>query len=211
MDAVITWTNGVPQNIFFPGSDQALVESQTLKGSCPFLYTWNGDEYVFVKDVLWRSALGMPMGIMGGNRTYAFADASDDYLKIPGEMLRPDGDRYSIQLTSELWETIYFDKIDLVAVDHPDSVDIFVPEQFSPPPFPGRTIYKVGQKSIPVSATDAQGNNVLEFISAKDDRYLSWFSPDKYQGITRMKELKNMLMIIFLMLKRKIRKPVSSP
>ena len=39
-------------------------------------------------------------------------------------------------MTSELWETIYFDKLQLVAVDHPDSVDIFVAEQFSPPPFP---------------------------------------------------------------------------
>ena len=132
----ITWTNGVPQNIFFPGTDQSLVEAQTLKGSCPFLYTWNGDEYVFVKDIMWRSALGMPLGIMGGNTAYAFPDASDDYLKIPGELLKPDNGEYSIQLTSELWETIYFDKIELVAVDHPDSVDVFVPEQFSPPPFP---------------------------------------------------------------------------
>ena len=85
----ITWTNGVPQNIFFPGTDQSLVESQTLKGSCPFLYTWNGDEYVFVKDIIWRSALGMPLGIMGGNTAYAFPDASDDYIKIPGELLKP--------------------------------------------------------------------------------------------------------------------------
>ncbi len=54
----IRWTNGVPQNIFMPGSDQSLVEQQTLKGSCPFLYGWNGKEYVFVKDILWRSALG---------------------------------------------------------------------------------------------------------------------------------------------------------
>ncbi len=44
----------------FPRTDQSLIEAQTLKGSCPFLYTWNGDEYVFVKDILWRSALGMP-------------------------------------------------------------------------------------------------------------------------------------------------------
>ncbi len=79
----ITWTNGVPQNIFSPGTDQALIEAQTLKGSCPFLFTWDGDKYVFVKDVMWRSALGMPLGIMGGNTAYAFPDASDDYLKSP--------------------------------------------------------------------------------------------------------------------------------
>ena len=185
----ITWTNGVPQNIFFPGTDQALIEAQTLKGSCPFLYTWNGDEYVFVKDILWRSALGMPLGIMGGTTAYAFADASDDYLKIPGEFLKPEKGLYSIQVTSELWETIYMDKIQLVAVDHPDSVDIFVPEQFSPPPFPDYQVFQVRKKNIPVMAEDSKGNDVLPFISEKDDKYLSGFKPDKYQGVTEMNEL----------------------
>lgn len=185
----ITWTNGVPQNIFYPGADQSLIESQILKGSCPFLYTWNGNEYTFVKDIIWRSALGMPTGIMGGSRSYAFPDASDDYLKIPGDDLKPKDGAYSIQVTSELWETIYFDKVQLVAVDHPDSVDIFVPEQFSPPPFPGMKIYKVTGKSSPVSAVDGNGNDVLSYIISRDDKYLSGFGRDKYQGITEIHDL----------------------
>ena len=185
----ITWTNGVPQNIFRPDTDQSLIEAQTLKGSCPFLYTWDGDEYIFVKDILWRSALGMPLGIMGGNTAYAFADASDDYIKIPGEVMQPVSGKYSIQITSELWETIYLDKIQLVAVDHPESTHIYVEEQFSPPPFPGLKIYHVKEKSLPVSATNKSGDDVLDFISDKDDKYLSGFNPDKYQGITEMQEL----------------------
>ncbi len=185
----IRWTNGVPQNIFMPGSDQALIEEQTLKGSCPFLYGWNGQEYVFVKDILWRSALGMPTGIMGGATSYAFADASDDYLKIPGDMLKQESGSYSIQVTSELWETIYIDKLELVAVDHPDSLDIFVPEQFGPPPFPVLKILTVKEKYIPVSAEDSEGNDVLSCLSQKDDNYLSGFTSGKYQGITEMKDL----------------------
>jgi hypothetical protein len=185
----IRWTNGVPQNIFMPGSDQALIEEQTLKGSCPFLYTWNGEEYAFVKDILWRSALGMPTGIMGGTTSYAFADASDDYLKIPGELLKPKGGFYSLQVTSELWETIYMDKLELVAVDHPDSLDIFVPEQFGPPPFPVLRITTVKEKRLPVSAEDSNGTDVLSFISQKDDNYLSDFKSGKYQGITEMRDL----------------------
>lgn len=185
----IRWTNGVPQNIFMPQSDQALIEEQTLKGSCPFLYTWNGEEYVFVKDILWRSALGMPTGIMGGETSYAFADASDDYIKIPGELLKPVNGTLSIQVTSELWETIYIDKLELVAVDHPDSLDIYVPEQFGPPPFPGLKIFTVSEKRLPLSATDTYGTDVLSFISAKDDNYLSGFKSDKYQGITEMRDL----------------------
>ena len=185
----ITWTNGVPQNMFFPETDQSLIETQMLKGSCPFLYTWNGDEYVFVKDIMWRSALGMPLGIMGGATAYAFADASDDYLKIPGDLLRAKDGVYSIQVTDELWETIYFDKVELVAVDHPDSVEVYVDEKFSPPPFPDCRIYQVNRKRVPLSAKDSKGNDVLSYITEKDDRYISGFQPDKYQGITEMKEL----------------------
>ncbi|MBN1142780.1 MAG: VCBS repeat-containing protein [Bacteroidales bacterium] len=185
----ITWTNGVPQNIFMPTSNQSLVESQTLKGSCPFLYAWDGEKYEFVKDILWRSALGMPMGIMGGNTTYAFADASDDYLKIPGAAVKPRKGKYSFQMTSELWETIYYDEIELVAVDHPENTDIFVPEQFTPPPFPGNKVYHVSEKSLPVRATDAKGNDVLAAVSKKDDVFLGGFKPGKYQGIVEMTEL----------------------
>jgi hypothetical protein len=172
-----------------PNSDQALIEAQTLKGSCPFLYTWNGEKYVFAKDILWRSALGMPLGIMGGTTAYGFANASDDYIKIPGELLKPKDGKYSIQITSELWETIYFDKLELIAVDHPDSIDVFVPEQFTPPPFPGRKVYQVSNKILPVSAIDSKGNDVLSSVSKKDDVYFSGFSPEKYQGIIEMEEL----------------------
>jgi tetratricopeptide (TPR) repeat protein len=185
----IIWTNGVPQNIFAPGTDRALIEAQTLKGSCPFLFTWNGNEYTFVKDVMWRSALGMPLGIMGGNTAYAFPDASDDYIKVPGELLKANGGKYTVQLTSELWETMFFDKVQLVAVDHPDSTDIFVPEQFSPPPFPGDKQFQVSEKHLPASAVDGEGNDVLSLITEKDDKYISDFKPGKYQGVTEMHDL----------------------
>lgn len=185
----ITWTNGVPQNIFLPNSDQALIEAQTLKGSCPFLYTWNGEKYVFVKDIIWRSALGMPLGIMGGETKYGFAEASDDYIKIPGDLIKPQDGKYTIQVTSELWETIYIDKLSLVAVDHPENIDIYVPEQFTPSPFPGAEIYQVKDKFLPVSATDTDGKDVLDIISKRDDNYLSGFSSDEYQGVTKMHEL----------------------
>lgn len=185
----ITWTNGVPQNIFRPGVDQALIEAQTLKGSCPFLYTWNGEEYQFVKDITWRSALGMPLGIMGENTAYGFAAASDDYIKIPSDALQEKNGKYLMQVTSELWETIYMDRIRLAVADHPDSVDVFVPEQFTPPPFPGYDLHQVRKKLMPVSAIDHNGHNVLSFIEKEDDVYLPGFDAEKYQGMTEMHSL----------------------
>ncbi len=185
----IVWTNGVPQNLFTPRSDQDLIEEQELKGSCPFLYAWDGREYIFVKDIMWKSALGMPQGIMGGEKKYGFPDASDDYIKIPGELLKPQGDKLILQITSELWETIYFDKARLIAVDHPESSVILVDEKFSAPPFEGLNIYKIKESYLPVKAIDAMENNLLPQISRHDDEYITLFKRDRYQGVTEMKEL----------------------
>lgn len=187
----ILWTNGVPQNMFFPETDRDLVEEQMLKGSCPFLYTWNGEEYLFVKDIMWRSALGMPLGIMGEQEAakYACSDASVDYIKIPGEFLKPKKGKYSIQVTDELWETIYFDKIQLIVLDHPDSIDLFIDERFTPPGNPGYKVYQVREKRLPVSAINKNGTNLLPYIAEKDDKYVSDFKPGKYQGVTEKTDL----------------------
>ena len=185
----IQWTNGVPQNIFTPSADRSLIESQVLKGSCPFLYAWNGEKYVFVKDMMWKSALGMPLGIMGGNTAYAFADASKEYMKIPGEALRQKDGFYSLQITEELWETVYFDKAELMVVDHPADYEIFIDERFSPPPYPELKIYQVTKQQQPISATDTDGNDLLPLIITKDDNYIANFIPSAYQGITNTREV----------------------
>jgi Tfp pilus assembly protein PilF len=190
----ILWPNGTPQNLFYPGSDQDLVEQQTLKGSCAFLYTWNGRRYTFVKDIMWRSALGMPLGIMGGETptgaaAYAFSNASQEYLKIPGDSLQVQDGKVILQITEELWETAYFDQVKLLAVDHPDSVEIYVDERFVPPPFPPLHIYQVAQKRLPKSACDESGNDLLAAIRAKDDVYVSNLKPAKFQGLTELHDL----------------------
>ena len=55
----MVWTNGLAQSRQLVSADQRIVEEQVLKGSCPFLYTWNGEEFEFVTDLMWRSPLGM--------------------------------------------------------------------------------------------------------------------------------------------------------
>src|SRR4029077_2482719 len=67
----VEWPNGVPQTIYFPGGDQDVVEREMLKGSCALAYTWDGKRFRFVTDAMWRSALGMPLGLMGGTSTSA--------------------------------------------------------------------------------------------------------------------------------------------
>jgi hypothetical protein len=179
----IIWTNGAPQNLFFPGSDQDIVEEQMLKGSCPFLYAWDGERFEFVKDILWRSALGMPMGIMSGEMAYAFANSTEEYMKIPGDALvAKDGD-YTLQITMELWETSYYDEFKLRVVDHPVEADIYVDEKFITPPYPPDRIYTVSDRRKPLSAVDGEGNDLTALLDEWDYKYVSNLMPTQFQGI----------------------------
>src|SRR5438876_3716647 len=179
----VQWTNGVPQTIYFPGTDQDVLELQQLKGSCAFLYTWNGKQFRFVTDMMWRSALGMPLGIMGGNAAYAPAGASQEYVRIPGDALQPKDGRYVLQVTEELWETAYLDQLRLLAVNHPDSVEVFVDERF-PPAVRGLRLYQTVHPRPPLSATDERGTDVLAELRDHDYRYVSDLTPLAYQGLT---------------------------
>src|SRR4030043_1207012 len=79
--------------------------------------------------------------------------------------------------------------MELVVFDHPDSVEIFVDERFSPPPTPDFQVYQAGEKRIPLSACDHNGADLLPLIADKDDRYVSGFKPGKYQGLTEMTDM----------------------
>ncbi|MDP9324160.1 MAG: FG-GAP-like repeat-containing protein, partial [Acidobacteriota bacterium] len=185
----VEWTNGVPETVYFPGTDADVLERELLKGSCPFLYTWDGQGFRFMTDVMWRSALGMPLGLMGSTSTFAPAGASQQYLRIPGSALRPRDGHYVLQLTEELWETVYADEIRLLAVDHPDSVDVFVDERFVPPGPVELRLYQVVRPQAPVSAVDNQGNDVLPALRQRDDLYVSNLTPVQYQGLVEPHEL----------------------
>ncbi|MDB4888923.1 MAG: ASPIC/UnbV domain protein [Gemmatimonadetes bacterium] len=185
----VIWPNGVPQTVFFPGSDQDVVELEMLKGSCGFVYTWDGKKFRFVTDAMWRSALGMPMGLMGGTSAYAPAGASQEYVRIPGDALQPRDGKYVLQLTEELWETAYADEVKLIAVDHPDSVDVFVDERFVPPGPVTLRLFQISRRDVPLSAVDERGNDVLPALRDADDVYVSNLTPTQYQGVVEPHDL----------------------
>jgi hypothetical protein len=142
-----------------------------------------------VTDAMWRSALGMPLGLMGGASAFAPAGASQEYVRISGDALKPRDGRYVLQLTEELWETAYADEVKLVAVDHPDSVDVFVDERFVPPGPVSLRLFHVGQRHAPRSATDERGNDVLPQLRENDDVYVSNLTPTQYQGVVEPHDL----------------------
>src|SRR5436309_2173649 len=188
------WPNGVAQTVYYPGTDEDVLEQQILKGSCPFLYAWDGAAFRFVTDVMWRSALGMPLGIMASGGTdiaSAPPHASREYMRLPGRALAPRDGRYVVQLTEELWETAYLDQVQLLVVDHPDSVDVYVDEGFVPPaPGPAALrLYPVSHPRPPIAATDEHGTDWLPALRARDDRYVAPLALTHYQGLATLHDL----------------------
>src|SRR5207253_812954 len=102
----VRWPNGVSQTVYYPGTEEDVLELQILKGSCPFLYAWDGHAFSFVTDVMWRSALGMPLGIMAGGTDIAAApaDAAREDLRDSGNAVAPRDGRRVLELTQERWE-----------------------------------------------------------------------------------------------------------
>ena len=67
--------NGLTQTVRDPEVDSLVEEEQTLKGSCPYLYAWDGEKYVFQTDCLWAAPLGLQVarGIVAKDRPWQMA------------------------------------------------------------------------------------------------------------------------------------------
>ena len=174
----VVWTNGVPQNVIEPQARQQIREKQILKGSCPFLYVYDGEKYEFVTDLLWRAPLGLVTS-MG----FVAPDETRDFVKISGTQIQPKDGKYSVQITEELWETAYFDEVKLIAVDHPSGTDIFVNEQYVPPPFAEFKVYGVKERRHPKSAVNHRGEDVSDALKVFDYHYAVEHAPGPYQGV----------------------------
>ncbi len=176
----IVWPNGVLQSEFDKPADATLLAEQRLKGSCPWLFAWNGREMAFVTDLIWRSPLGLRINAQ------ATADVvmTEDRVKLRGEQLQARAGAYDLRITAELWETHFFDLVDLLAVDHPEGTEVFVDERFAVPP-PSLEPVVTGPVRELAAARDDRGEDVASAVHARDGRHLDFAGRGAYQGVTR--------------------------
>jgi hypothetical protein len=180
-DAVrITWPNGATQGEFDLKGDTSVGAEQRLTGSCPFLWTFDGKGIHFVKDVNWRSPLGLKINA----QDTAGVVQTEDWAKIRADQLVPRDGFYDLRITADLWEAHIFDHIGLLAVDHPENTEVWVDERFSIPMPPLRVTVTNTPQPI-VRATDDRGQDVTDVVSALDTRYLDTFGKGRYQGVAR--------------------------
>jgi hypothetical protein len=180
----IVWTNGIPQNELDPRTRTVVKEVQQLKGSCPFLYAWDGKRWSFVTDVLGAS----PLGLLYDGVHQAPADTRE-WLIVKGGELAPSDGRLSLELTEELWEAAYVDLAELSALDHPRGVEIAPSSAvMTPPPFAEDRIFTISRPITP-KAIDGAGRDRTREIAKADGAFLGGFAPTRYQGIVAPHEL----------------------
>lgn len=179
--ARVVWPNGSVRAEFDLKADQEIVTEQRLKGSCPFLFAYNGKQVEFVKDAVpWSSAIGLRINTIGTARV----EATEEWYKIPRNDLAPHEGYYDLRFTAELWETYYYDYLNLMTVDHPAGTDIFVDERFVIPPAK-LAIATVETPHDIARAVDDNGTDVTATLRNLDDKYLDTFGRGQYQGVTR--------------------------
>ncbi|HWB11164.1 MAG TPA: FG-GAP-like repeat-containing protein [Pirellulales bacterium] len=176
----IVWPNGAFQAEFKTPIDEVVLAVQRLKGSCPFLFAFDGQRMAFVSDFMWSTPLGMYINAAdkGG-----FLQTTD-WVKVPGQSVARRDGKYELRVNANLWETHFFDHLALIAVDHPAETEMFVDERFfmepSEPAF-----YLTEPPQTVAAARDHLGRDASQEISAVDDVYLDRCGRGAYQGLTR--------------------------
>ena len=177
----VIWPNGVAGAEFEVKADQEIETEQRLKGSCPFLFAYDGKQMAFVKDAVpWGSAIGLRINTLGS----ADVAATEEWYKIGREQLAPRDRYYDLRITAELWEVYYYDELALMTVDHPPGTEVFVDERFVIPPVK-LAIKTVATPHRIARAVDDTGRDVTDVVSTLDGKALDGFGRGQYQGVTR--------------------------
>ena len=174
----VTWPNLIVENSINVATDSTtnVRESERLASSCPFLYVWNGRRYVFLSDIMGVA----PIGELAPDGT-RIRPNPDQVVRL-GDVPRPQNGKLTLQVTSEMRETDYFDQLRLAAIDHPTSTKVYANEIYlSSPQAP--EIYALGQERPLASAVDDRGTDVLPLLRKTDGRYPTGFRRNRVLGL----------------------------
>jgi hypothetical protein len=183
----ILWPTGVLQDeIDLPQTRViALKEADRRGSSCPVLFAWDGHKYRLVTDAIGAAVVGHWF-----TPTRRNTPNPGEWIKVAGTQLAPVNGKLSLRFIEPMEEVNYIDQLRLVAVDHPENVEVNPDEKFlDDPPFAsGRVVASEGTH-LPAGAWDGEGRDALEALSSRDHRFASGFAPTPYDGFANLHAL----------------------
>ena len=159
--------------------------------SCPFIYTYNGEEYVFAGEI-YSGAVYPPL-------------ERHDYLLLPD--LVEDGQQYSIKISNQLEEVQHTNLLELMIYDHLEGTEVLVDKYGIP--------HGINSEIPPLAASSLEGVDVLALVEKADDLIyvgkdpsrdpplldgiiLTFNKPDKTSRINLIVEAKNSYWLDFV-------------
>ncbi len=184
----ILWPTGVLQDeIDLPHTRViAMKEADRRGSSCPVLFVWDGHKYKFVTDVIGAAVVGHWF-----TPTRRNIPKPDEWVKVDGDHVALVNGKVSVRFMEPMEEVNYIDQLRLVAVDHPDDVEVNPDERFlDDPPFASGKVVASRGARLPVDAWDGEGHHVLDKLSRRDHRFASGFTAlPAYDGFANLHAL----------------------
>jgi Flp pilus assembly protein TadD len=167
------WPDGVMQCELNVAGDarRALSENNRKTGSCPVLFTWNGQRFVCLGDFLGGGGLGylVAPGVYG-------QPDRDEAVAIAPDQLRPDQGVLRLSVTEPMDEVAYLDRLTLEVVDRPPGVSAAPDERFAPTgPRPTGRLLAWHQTVFPEHASDLAGRDMTDVLKDWDRRTVDTF------------------------------------
>jgi hypothetical protein len=140
-------------------------------GCCPFLYSFDGDNYVFDAE---------PYG-----GAICRSLKRSEWCEM--EHLKAVNNQYKIVIANELDETQYTDELKLLIVDHPQGTKV-APDALG-------EIHSILNPVAPIRVVNDVGNDVSSMFIKKDGKY--WQTPNEEKDLNKIKNLKDELVFEF--------------
>ena len=183
----ILWPTGVLQDeIDLPHTPVLAIKEADRRGSsCPVLFVWDGHQYTFVTDVIGAAVVGHWFTPTRHN-----IPNSGEWIKVDGADVAPVDGKVSLRFMEPMEEVNYIDQLRLLAVDHPDNVEVTPDERFlDDPPFASGRVVASAAARLPLDAWDGAGHDVLAQLTHRDHDFASGFQPLPYDGFAKLHAL----------------------
>ncbi len=180
----LLWPTGVPQDEvnLVAGKMQTIGELDRRGSSCPILFSWNGHEFEFIADMIGPGVVGH--WVAPGERD---VPDPDEYLKVPAKSVVEKNGKLSFRFMEPMEETVYLDQVRLLAVDHPENVEVNPNERFaSGPPFPEFRVIATQNARLPMGAWDDRGRDILPLLAKRDRKYVTGFEELPFAGFAKL-------------------------
>jgi tetratricopeptide (TPR) repeat protein len=183
----ILWPTGILQDeIDLPHTQVVAMKEADRRGSsCPVLFAWDGHKYRLVTDVIGAAVVGHWF-----TPTRRNIPNSGEWIKVDGDRLASVDGKLSLRFIEPMEEVNYIDQLRMVAVDHPEDVEVNPDEKFlDDPPFASGSVVASKGARLPVGAWDGDGRDVLDVLSRRDHKFASGFVATPYDGFANQHAL----------------------